>query len=200
MSAKTPLRNESNAMRSLRAWLRQSFFWLCWLVLLGGPIGVAETASAATAATAHAHHQRYAKADKVVVSKSRRVLELWKDGEVLESFRVALGRMPRGHKIYEGDGRTPEGTYVLGDWNHDSRFYRSMMISYPSPADSARAASMGKPAGGQIMLHGLAPEIASWGSDHYLFNWTEGCIALTNEEIDIVWRRVRPGTPIEIMP
>jgi len=182
-------------MKAIIFWLRPLHMLLCGLLLAGATADAVEAASAA-----HAHHQRDAKADKVVVSKSRRVLELWKDGEVVESFRVALGRTPRGHKLYQGDGRTPEGTYVLEGWNHDSRFYRAMRISYPSPADAARAASMGKPAGGEIMLHGLAPEIADWGADHYLFNWTEGCIALTNEEIDIVWRRVRPGTPIEIMP
>lgn len=139
-------------------------------------------------------------ADKVVVLKGKRELQLWRGTEMLQSFRVALGRQPKGHKVFEGDGRTPEGEYLLKGWKSDSRFYRAMHISYPNSTDRARADDLGLSPGGAIMLHGLATEIEDWGGDHYLFNWTEGCIALTNDEMDIIWQRVRPGTPIEIMP
>ena len=138
--------------------------------------------------------------DKVVVIKSKRELQLWHGDMMLETFRVALGRKPKGHKAFEGDGRTPEGRYYLQGWKSESNFYRAMHISYPNSRDREFAHKAGRSPGGAIMLHGLADEILDWGSDHYLFNWTEGCIALTDEEMDVIWRRVRPGTPIEIMP
>jgi len=141
-----------------------------------------------------------ARADRIVVVKSERELRLLRDGEVLRRFKVALGREPRGHKRYEGDGRTPEGAYFLDARNPDSRFHRSLRISYPSSRDRQRAAALGQPSGGDIMIHGLPEELLRWGSDHYLFNWTEGCIAVTNEEMDIIWDSVRLGTPIEILP
>ena len=138
--------------------------------------------------------------DRVVVDKSRRTLQLLDGDEVVRSFRVALGRQPRGHKLYEGDGRTPEGVYLLDSRKADSRFYKAIRISYPNRSDLRTARSIGKPAGGSIMVHGLPEELMSWGPDHYLFNWTEGCIAVTNEEMDVIWNSVRPGTPIEIRP
>ena len=138
--------------------------------------------------------------DRVVVDKSRRTLQLLVGDEVVRSFRVALGRQPRGHKVHEGDGRTPEGVYRLDSRKADSRFYKAIHISYPNRSDLRAARSIGKPAGGSIMVHGLPDELMSWGPDHYLFNWTEGCIAVTNEEMDVIWNSVRPGTPIEIRP
>ena len=142
----------------------------------------------------------FADVDRIVVTKSSRTLQLFRGSDLVASFRVALGREPRGHKTHEGDGRTPEGLYWLDNWKEDSRFHKAIRISYPNRADRARARSLGKPAGGAIMLHGLPKELMSWGPDHYLFNWTEGCIAVTNEEMDLIWNSVRPGTPIEIQP
>lgn len=164
------------------------------IIMVGLLIGLATPAMATTGSGTDLI------ADKVVVLKGKRELQLWRDDALMQSFRVALGRQPKGHKIYEGDGRTPEGTYYLEGWKSDSRFYRAMHISYPNASDRARANSLGRSPGGAIMLHGLAQEIVDWGDDHYMFNWTEGCIALTNEQMDVIWRRVRPGTPIEIMP
>ena len=161
--------------------------------LLLAPLGSFDVRAATSQASA-------GYADKVVVLKRERVLQLWRDGEVMRSFNVALGRSPNGAKQFEGDGRTPEGRYFLQGWNPASRFYKAINISYPNPGDRRRAAAAGKAPGGAIMIHGLPAELAHWGSDHYLFNWTEGCIALTNEEMDIVWNSVRPGTLIEIMP
>lgn len=139
-------------------------------------------------------------ADKVVVLKHRRRLFLIDDGEAFRSFEVALGFTPRGPKRREGDGRTPEGRYVL-DWrNPDSRFYRSIHISYPSPADTHRARQAGMDPGDNIMIHGLPEKFAWMGRNHTVKDWTDGCIAVTNKEMDVIWARVPPGTPIEIRP
>jgi murein L,D-transpeptidase YafK len=140
------------------------------------------------------------KADRVVVVKSERRLYLLRGEEVVRSFRVALGRQPRGTKLRQGDGRTPEGLYRLEAGNPDTRFHRSIRISYPNDEDVARAQASGTRPGGNIMLHGVPAELSRWGPDHWMFNWTEGCIAVTNEEMDIIWRSVDLGTPIEIRP
>ena len=139
-----------------------------------------------------------ARADKVVVLKEARRLLLYRGNEVLASFRVALGRNPMGRKIRQGDGRTPEGHYVL-DWrNPKSRYYRSIHISYPSAADRSHARKHGVSPGGDIMIHGLGRERDGIGADHVKWDWTDGCIAVTNAEIDRIWRLVANGTPIEI--
>ncbi|MCB2055562.1 MAG: L,D-transpeptidase family protein [Geminicoccaceae bacterium] len=138
--------------------------------------------------------------DRIVVTKSKRRLDLLRGGEVVRSFRVALGRQPRGAKVYEGDGKTPEGLYWLDALKPDSRFYKAIRISYPNRSDRDRARHLGKSAGGAIMVHGVPDDLLSWGADHYLFNWTEGCIAVTNDEMDVIWNSVRLGTPIEILP
>lgn len=138
------------------------------------------------------------KADKVLVVKSERRLYLLQDSHVIRTFRVALGPNPVGRKMFQGDGRTPEGLYIL-DWRKaNSRFYRAINISYPSDADIARAASFGSNPGGQVMLHGQ-PRDGFNGNNPY-FDWTEGCIALSNDEMDEVWMAVDDGTPIEILP
>ncbi len=150
-------------------------------------------------AAAHAENGPF-HADRILIVKSERQLYLIHDGEVQRSFRVALGRTPRGHKLHEGDGRTPEGLYYLNARNPDSRFHKSLRISYPNVEDRKRAYALGKKPGGQIMIHGVPDELAHWGPDHYLFNWTEGCIAVTNSEIEMIWDSVEVGTPIEIRP
>lgn len=140
------------------------------------------------------------KADKVVVVKSERQLYLLRQGQVLKSYKIALGRQPKGTKIYEGDGRTPEGTYSVAAFNPASQFYRAIRVSYPNESDRARARALGVSAGGLIMIHGLAPERRQFGADHYLYNWTSGCIAVTDREMDEIWERIELGTPIEIRP
>lgn len=140
------------------------------------------------------------KADHVIVEKAKRRLTLWANGRLLRSYRVALGRSPRGPKLREGDGRTPEGMYVL-DWrNPDSEYHKSIHISYPGPNDLALASSRGVDPGGLIMIHGLSPMKAPLGPDHAWRDWTDGCIAVTNREIDEIWRLVEDGTPIIIRP
>jgi len=141
-----------------------------------------------------------AKADRVVVLKEKRELQLLAGSQTLRSYRVALGFAPDGPKRRSGDGRTPEGTYTL-DWrNPNSEFYRSIHISYPAPSDRERARRLGVAPGGDIMIHGL-PNGREWiGEEHARFDWTEGCIAVTNAEMDEIWAMVDDGTPIEIRP
>jgi murein L,D-transpeptidase YafK len=139
-------------------------------------------------------------ADRIVVLKRARRLVLLSHGKVLRAYRIALGRRPVGPKVRDGDGRTPEGRYVL-DWrNARSRFYRSMHISYPNRKDRERARRLGVPAGGDIMIHGLPNDRAEIGPKHARMDWTEGCIAVTNAEMDEIWNAVKDGTTIEIRP
>lgn len=140
------------------------------------------------------------RADRVVVRKAERRLTLYRGEIELASYDVALGREPEGHKQREGDGRTPEGRYRI-DWrNPQSRYHLSLHISYPEAADRARAAARGEDPGGMIMIHGLPDGLGPLGAAGLLRDWTEGCIAVTNEAIRDIWRRVADGTPIEILP
>lgn len=152
-------------------------------------------------ASAQLPHFTPIQADLVVVHKGRRLLELKRDGRTIRSFRIALGSNPVGPKRMEGDGRTPEGVYTL-DWrNENSNFYRSMHVSYPQPWDYQRATRWGVSPGNLIMIHGLpndAPGPAA--TSHPTVDWTNGCIAVTNEEMDEIWDRVPDGTPIIIYP
>ena len=140
------------------------------------------------------------KADLVVVRKSESRLYLERDGRTFASFRAVFGSEAKGHKQQEGDERTPEGRYVLDSKNVRSAFYRSIHISYPNVQDVAAANARGAKPGGQIMIHGqknglswLSP-VAQW------FNWTDGCVGLSNEDMDAVWNAVDIGTPIQIYP
>ena len=158
------------------------------------------TLASAPASTVRANGPEALKADKVLVIKHERRLVLLRRGRPLRAYTIALGRNPRGHKTMEGDGRTPEGRYRL-DWrNAESRFHRSLHISYPSAADRRQARRRNVSPGGAIMIHGLPPRLAAIGADHAKWDWTEGCIALTNAEINEVWRLVDDGTVIEIRP
>jgi murein L,D-transpeptidase YafK len=161
---------------------------------------MATTLLATGPARANLSSDEQAKADLVVVYKRERVLQLKRGGEVLRTFAIALGREPYGPKLQEGDGRTPEGVYTL-DWrNPRSRFHRSIHVSYPRPNDSEHALRWGVSPGGQIMLHGLPNGVAAERVGHPRRDWTEGCIALTNEEIEEIWARVEDGTTIIIYP
>ncbi|RNC72798.1 MAG: hypothetical protein ED859_01615 [Desulfuromonadales bacterium] len=139
-------------------------------------------------------------ADRVVVIKSERRLMLLKNGEVLKSYEVALGKEPVGHKRRQGDKRTPEGVYVLDRRNAGSRFHRSIHISYPNRDDILNARKQGVAPGGDVMIHGLPKGMEKLEELHTVVNWTNGCIAVTNAEMDEIWRHVPDGTPIEIRP
>lgn len=138
--------------------------------------------------------------DRVVVYKHARKLVLLYRGQELRSYKIALGREPVGPKTRQGDHRTPEGVYVLDSRNPNSHYYKAFHVSYPSAKDKAVARKLGVSPGGDIMVHGLSNEYAWVGKSHVLHDWTDGCIAVTNEEMDELWNLVRVGTPIEIKP
>lgn len=139
-------------------------------------------------------------ADRVVVVKHLRKLFLMRGPRIMQEYRVALGRYPKGDKVREGDARTPEGLYTLDYKLEDSAFYRAIHISYPDANDIARAEALGVSPGGQIMIHGLPNNKRAVDVGHPTLDWTQGCIAVTNQEIEEIWASVVEGTPIEIIP
>lgn len=141
-----------------------------------------------------------AKADRVLVLKKDRTLTLLAKGQVLKTYKVALGAEPVGRKTRQGDHKTPEGIYVLDRRTAASRFYRALHISYPDAQDKLQAAQQGISPGGDVFVHGLPNGFGWIGRSHRLKDWTDGCIAVTDEEIDEIWRLVPDGTPIEIRP
>jgi len=143
---------------------------------------------------------RGVKADRLVVDKSERTLTLWWHGVPLKTYRVALGGDPIGDKQKRGDGRTPEGTYNVVQRHKDSEFHRALHLSYPDAADRAQARAERVNPGGNIEIHGLKPGFEWVGSAHTLFDWTDGCIAVTNSEVEELWRAAPTGTPVEIRP
>jgi murein L,D-transpeptidase YafK len=143
------------------------------------------------------------RADKVVVKKSQRKLELHNNGRVIREYRIALGGSPDGHKFREGDQRTPIGDYSLNWRNPNSNFYKSIHISYPNERDKLVSRTLGYSSpGGLIMIHGLPNYVKSEAlRQQYIGrDWTQGCIAVQNHEIDEIWSMVRDGTPIKILP
>jgi len=141
------------------------------------------------------------RADHVVVLKKERKLELLNQGRVIKTYKVALGGDPVGPKARQGDHKTPEGAYVLDFRNAHSQFYKSIHISYPSDRDRAVARRNGVSPGGDVFVHGLPNGYgAIGGAAHRLNDWTDGCVAVTNEELDEIWRAVPDGTQIEIRP
>ena len=139
-------------------------------------------------------------ADRIVIDKSDRRLSLYRRNRLLKTYDIALGPNPNGHKEREGDGRTPEGSYVIDSRNRNSAFHRSLHISYPNDQDRRRARRLGVSPGGDIMIHGLPNGMDAIGKAHLLRDWTQGCIAVTNAEIEEIWRVVRDGTRVEIRP
>jgi murein L,D-transpeptidase YafK len=140
------------------------------------------------------------KADAVLVIKSEKRLYLMDKGERFASFPVTFGAEPVGHKQKLGDERTPEGHYTLTYKNPESKFYKSIHISYPNARDRENARRLGVDPGGDIMIHGLAKDWEWAESLATSFSWTNGCIALSNRDMDRVWEAVAAGTPIEIRP
>jgi murein L,D-transpeptidase YafK len=138
--------------------------------------------------------------DRIVVEKSARKLSVFTNGERLKSYRIALGRNPVGAKEQEGDNKTPEGIYKVDSRNPQSDFHLGLHISYPSGADQARAAERGINAGFDIMIHGIQNGRGWIGAFHRLHDWTAGCVAVTDEEIEELWRVTADGTTVEIRP
>jgi murein L,D-transpeptidase YafK len=138
--------------------------------------------------------------DRLRLEKSQRRLTAFHQGKPVRVYLVALGFAPVGHKQFQGDGKTPEGTYTINDKNPRSAYYKNLGISYPNEADRAFARKNGKSPGGDIKIHGLAPAFASLGAAHRLTDWTYGCVALTNPEMEELYSRTPTGIPIEITP
>ena len=167
--------------------------FLLFLLLFAGASGLARAEENEPAAA-------YGQVDRVLVVKSERRLYLLRDNRVVASYPVQLGRSPVGHKVFEGDGRTPEGLYHLDDRREGSRFYRAIRISYPNAYDREEARMYGNSPGGLVMIHGQ-PEYEHMGyNESRHWDWTEGCIALSNAEMDEIWSVTTGGTPIEIIP
>lgn len=140
------------------------------------------------------------KADLVLVIKSQNKLYLKKNGKILKEFHVVFGAHPKGPKEKEGDERTPEGRYILDYKNSHSSYYKSIHISYPNKEDIKKANKMGVNPGGEIMIHGQRNYFGWLSFIVQWFNWTNGCIAVTNSDMDIIWNSVDAGTPIDIQP
>jgi murein L,D-transpeptidase YafK len=140
------------------------------------------------------------KADSILIFKKDHVLELLQGGKVIRTYKVALGRGGLAPKEREGDGRTPEGHYVIDSRTAQSHYHKALHVSYPNAEDRKRAAKLGVAPGGAIMIHGLPNGMGSVGAAHRLYDWTLGCIAVTDEEIDEIWDLVPNGTPVEIRP
>lgn len=141
----------------------------------------------------------------VKVFKAKRTLEILHHDQVIKTYSMRLGFDPIGHKVKEGDGKTPEGRYVI-DWrNPQSQFYKSLHISYPNAKDKATAQALGVSAGGDVMIHGSAnnkqlkalPELMDYMPRN---DWTWGCVAVRNVDMDELWKLVDNGTAIEIVP
>jgi len=139
-------------------------------------------------------------ADSILVDKSDRELTLYYQGQKVRTYKVALGRNPVGAKQRLGDGRTPEGSYFIEGRNPRSKYHLSLRVSYPTVVERTRAARRGVSPGGDIMIHGLPRAFATVGALHRQQDWTEGCVAVTNEEIEEIWRAVPNGARIVIRP
>jgi murein L,D-transpeptidase YafK len=139
-------------------------------------------------------------ADRVVVRKGARRMDLLAGNRVLRSYRIALGLSPTGHKERAGDFRTPEGTYTLNRRNARSDFFLSIQVSYPNEVDLKNAKRNGWPAGGSIMIHGLPNTLKHEPTYYQTRDWTDGCIAVSNSEMVEIWMLTNSDTPIDILP
>lgn len=160
-----------------------------WLPALLGVLTLAASAPAAAE-----------KADRILILKAERKLTLYRQGRPLKTYLVALGGSPEGDKHCQGDQRTPEGTYRIDLKNRASRYHLSLRISYPDASDRAEARRRGCSPGGDIFIHGLGKGFAYLGRLHRTTDWTLGCVAVTNEEIEEIWGAVEVGTKVEIRP
>jgi murein L,D-transpeptidase YafK len=141
-----------------------------------------------------------ARVDRIVVYKKDHILNLMNGSNVVRTYKVALGGDPTGPKTCQGDHRTPEGMYVIDSRNAHSKFHRALHISYPNIEDRGRAAARHCAPGGDIMIHGLPNGYGFVGAAHRLKDWTDGCIAVSDEEIEEIWKLVPNGTPVELRP
>ena len=140
------------------------------------------------------------KVDKIVVMKSKRKMDVYSKGQIIKTYRISLGGDPIGDKEYEGDKRTPEGQYTINDKNPTSGFHKNLGISYPNKRDIEEAHEKKLKPGGEIKIHGIRNGLGVIGKFQRMFDWTAGCIALTDDEMDELYNCVEIGTPIIILP
>lgn len=138
--------------------------------------------------------------DKLVVYKSKRQLLAYSNGRLVKTYKISLGGQPMGDKEFEGDKKTPEGLYFINDKNPNSGYHKNLGVSYPNEEDVAYARQHNKSPGGEIKIHGLRNHTSFLGKFHRWFDWTLGCMAVTNEEIDELYGAVKVGTEIDIRP
>lgn len=143
---------------------------------------------------------RLPKADKIVIEKAKRKLILLSKGKIIKTYKIALGRHPKGAKTKRGDKKTPEGIYTIDYRIRNSGYHRALHISYPNQKDLKRAEKQKVDPGGDIMIHGIKNGFGWLGRLHRLTDWTLGCIAVTNSEIEEIWNLVPNGTVVEIKP
>jgi len=167
------------------------FRWLSLMLLLlmlgGGVAGASVLPSGA-------------RADYILIEKSKHRLTLLSHGQVLKSYRISLGRRPVGPKMREGDERTPEGVYRIDYRLRRSAYHLALHISYPNRQDRQKARTLGAPPGGDIMIHGIGSARKKVADLHPLFDWTNGCIAVTDHEIEEIWRLTPNGAVVNIQP
>jgi murein L,D-transpeptidase YafK len=144
--------------------------------------------------------QTIEKADRILVLKAERELQLLRDGALLKSYPIALGKHPKGPKRRQGDGRTPEGIYFIDGRLTRTLYHLALHISYPSDRDKARARAAGERPGGDIVIHGMPARFGHTDPVRFFRDWTNGCISVGNVAIEEIWDAVADGTPIEIRP
>ena len=181
--------------RILRLWL-----CICLLLAVLAVFGVKSLGNIVSDFAFNAELPAELQFDRLVVDKRARRLTAYAGGEAVREYRIALGWAPEGHKQMEGDGKTPEGLYFVDGKNPNSRYYKNLGVSYPNDADRAAAAALGVSPGGDIKIHGLPAGQGHLGAVHWMQDWTAGCIAVSNEEIDELYTRTSVGVPIEIRP
>jgi murein L,D-transpeptidase YafK len=138
--------------------------------------------------------------DYILIEKEKRLMSLYKTGTLLKQYKIALGFSPEGHKTKQGDGKTPEGIYSIVYKNPKSTYHLSLKISYPSISDVEEAKSKNVNPGGDIMIHGVRKNFAWMGKYHLILDWTRGCIAVSNDEIEEIYKATTEGTKVEIKP
>ena len=138
--------------------------------------------------------------DSIVVYKSKRQLLVYSKDQLIKTYTISLGGNPTGDKEFEGDKKTPEGIYFINNKNSDSGYHKNLGISYPNQQDIENAKKIGKSTGGDVKIHGLRNGLGFIGKFQRWYDWTAGCIALTDKEIDELYNAVKTGTRIEIKP
>ncbi|RYG10111.1 MAG: hypothetical protein EOO07_22715 [Chitinophagaceae bacterium] len=141
-----------------------------------------------------------AKIDYLLVEKSRQTMKAYTGNKLIKTYRISVGKNAVGHKVYEGDQKTPEGIYTINDRNPNSGYHKNLGVSYPNNIDREKAKQLGKSPGGDIKIHGLRNGLGFIKKLHRAFNWTNGCIALTDNEVDELYTAVVTNAKIEIRP